>query len=131
MEKIPACLESTIQDSFASSCSTVPPPYPLNRVVLIEESMLQAEAGADPRQLPLNDSDRKLLASTLMHEEEELTSELLENALGALRRRHLERQQQEVKHQIAQAERQNDAAALTRLVQEKLRIDRELAARQA
>ena len=95
------------------------------------EALLRAEAGADPMQLPLNESDRKLLASTLMHEDEELTAELLENALAALRRRHLERQQQEVKHQIAQAERQHDAAALSRLVQEKLRIDRELAARQA
>jgi uncharacterized protein YdcH (DUF465 family) len=64
-----------------------------------------------------------------MEEGEELTMELLEEALVALRRRRLERQQQEVKHQIAQAERQNDSAALSRLVQEKLRIDRELAAR--
>ena len=95
----------------------------------IIDALLQAEPGADPMQLPLSDSDRKLLATTLMHEDEELTSELLEEALAALRRRRLERQQQEVKHQIAEAERRNDSAGLQRLVQEKIRIDRELAAR--
>jgi DNA primase len=93
------------------------------------QALLQAEPGADPMALDLSDSDRRLLAVTLMQEAEELTMELLEEALIALRRHRLERQQQEVKHQIAQAERQNDAAALNRLVQEKLRIDRELAAR--
>ncbi|HVP43050.1 MAG TPA: DNA primase [Terriglobales bacterium] len=93
------------------------------------EALLKAEAGADPMTLELSESDRRLLAATLMQEAEELTMELVEEALVALRRRRLERQQQEVKHQIAQAERQNDATTLNRLVQEKLRIDRELAAR--
>jgi len=93
------------------------------------DAMLQAEPGSDPMQLPLSESDRKTLATTLMHEDEELTMELLEEALAALRRRRLERQQQEVKHQIAEAERKNDSAGLQRLVQEKMRIDRALAAR--
>ena len=93
------------------------------------ETLLKAEPGVDPISLELSEADRRLLAATLMHETEELTMELLEETLTALRRRHLERQQQEVKHQIAQAERRNDADALNRLVQEKVRIDRELAGR--
>ncbi|MBZ5648336.1 MAG: DNA primase [Acidobacteriia bacterium] len=91
------------------------------------DALLQAEPGTDLMSLPLSDSDRRVLATTLMHEDEELTMELVEEALAALRRRRLERQQQEVKRQIADAERKNDAATLNRLVQEKLRIDRELA----
>jgi hypothetical protein len=94
------------------------------------DALLQSEPGTDPMSLPLSDSDRRVLATTLMKdEEEELTIDLVENALVALRHRALERQQQEVKHQIAEAERKNDSASLSRLVQEKLRIDRELAAR--
>ncbi len=93
------------------------------------EALLRAEPGADPMSLELSESDRRLLAATLMQEAGELTPELLEESLTALRRRRLERQQQEVQNQIAQAKSQNDAGALNRLVQEKLRIDRELAAR--
>ncbi len=93
------------------------------------QALLGAEPGADAMTLELSDPDRRLLAATLMEESQELTMELLEEALTALRRRRLERQQQEVQHQIMQAKQENDAAALTRLVQEKLRIDRELAAR--
>ncbi len=89
--------------------------------------LLQAEPGVDLMALPLSDPDRSVLATTLMQEDEELTMELVEEALAALRRRRLERQQQEVKRQIADAERRSDAGMLTRLVQEKLRIDRELA----
>jgi DNA primase len=100
---------------------------------LATESLLQAlvEAdleGADPLSLPVADSDRRLLAATLMQEEEELTPELLESALSALRRRQLERRQRQIKAQITDAERRNDSSALIELVQEKLRIDRALSA---
>jgi len=92
------------------------------------EALLQAEADVpDPMSLPLSDADRTLLAQVLMHEEEELTPELLKEACEALRRRHLEREKQQIKAQIAEAERRQDQAALARLVEEKLRIDRTLA----
>jgi len=92
------------------------------------EALLQAEADVpDLMALPLADSDRTLLAQVLMHEEEELTPELLKEACEALRRRHLEREKQQIKAQIAEAERRQDQAALARLVEEKLRIDRTLA----
>jgi DNA primase len=92
------------------------------------EILLQAEADVpDLMALPFTDSDRALLAQVLMHEEEELTPELLKEACEALRRRHLEREKQQLKQQIAEAERRQDQAALARLVEEKLRIDRTLA----
>ncbi len=100
---------------------------------LTTESLLQALLDADgelvdPMSLPLSDSDQGTLAAILLREEEPLTLELLEGAFAALRRRNLERQQQQVKARIAEAERSSDGLALAELVQEKLRIDRALAA---
>jgi len=100
---------------------------------LATESLLQIllDAGAelaDPISLPLSDFDRQALAAILMREGEPLTLELLEGAFTALRRRHLERQQRQVKARILEAERRDDRTALAELVQEKLSIDRALAA---
>jgi DNA primase len=65
---------------------------------LASQSLLEAllEAGtetADVMALPKTDEDRRLLASILMHEEEDLTPETVEGAVRALRRIYLERQQ--------------------------------------
>jgi hypothetical protein len=46
--------------------------------------------------LPKTDADRKLLAATLMNEEEELTPETVEGAVRALRRIYLRRRLEEV-----------------------------------
>jgi len=81
----------------------------------------------DPLALALSDGDRRLLAEVLMKDDEPLTDELVHGALEALRRRHLERRQQQVRARIADAERKNDAAALAQLLQEKIQIDRALA----
>jgi DNA primase len=99
---------------------------------LASEALLSAllggtSEGVDPISLPLNDKDRKLLAAALMHEEEELTAELVEGAIEALRRRHLERRQRQIQMEIAEAERRKDTAVLGELVQEKLQVDRALA----
>jgi len=83
----------------------------------------------DVMSLPLSDSDRRLVADILMRDQEELTAEVLEGAVVALRRRRLERRQREVRGAIAEAERRQDAAALSKLVREKVEIDRELASR--
>jgi DNA primase len=100
---------------------------------LATESLLQTllDAGpelAAPMSLPLADPDQRTLAAILLREDEPLTLELLEGAFAALRRRQLERQQQQVRTRIVEAERSNDSCALAELVQEKLRIDRALAA---
>jgi DNA primase len=100
---------------------------------LATESLVQAllDTSAeliDPMSLPLLDSDQRTLAAILLREDEALTLELLEGAFAALRRRYLERQQQQIRLRIIEAERGNDGSALAELVQEKLRIDRALAA---
>jgi DNA primase len=86
-----------------------------------------AESGADPLSLPLPEADQRLLAATLMREDEELTPELLEGAIEALRRRHLLRRQRQIQVQIAEAERRQDSAVLGQLLREKLELDRTLA----
>jgi hypothetical protein len=91
------------------------------------EALLNADSGIeDAMNLPLGDSDRQLLAAVLMREEEELTPELLEGAIEALRRRCLERRRRELQHRIAEADRKQDSATLTTLLQEKLELERAL-----
>jgi len=92
------------------------------------QALLDAPEASNAMSLPLSEFDRQTLAAILLREDEPLTLELLEGALAALRRRHLERQQQQVKVRIVEAELRNDGPALADLVREKLRIDRALAA---
>jgi DNA primase len=94
---------------------------------LVEVLLNAGPESADVMQLPLSDGDRRLLASVLMTEHEELTAGLLEEAVMALRRRQLEHRQRVIKTLIANAEHSKDASTLTRLVQEKQEIDRALA----
>jgi DNA primase len=94
------------------------------------DTLLQAdlaETGTDPLSLPLSEADQRLLAATLMQEDEELSPELLEGAIEALRRRHLQRRQRQIQVQIAEAERRQDTAVLGQLLREKLELDRTLA----
>jgi DNA primase len=94
---------------------------------LVEVLLNAGHESADVMQLPLSEGDRRLLASVLMTEHEELTAGLLEEAVMALRRRQLEHRQRVIKTLIANAEHSKDASTLTRLVQEKQEIDRALA----
>ena len=97
------------------------------RCELLIDAILKALAeGADLMTLPLAEADRELFLSVVMREHEPLTAELLHGAIESLRRRHLEQRQRELRRQIAEAERGNDAAAIARLMQEKLEVDRAL-----
>jgi DNA primase len=89
-------------------------------------SALLVAEDVDLSTLPVSEGDRKILAECLMNEDEELTPELMEGALTALRRRHLERQQRDIRSKIADAERKNDSAALSQLLRQKVEIDRAL-----
>ncbi|MCI0353654.1 MAG: DNA primase [Acidobacteria bacterium] len=98
---------------------------------LSAESLIQGLLGAegtDPMSLPLSDSDRRLLAASLIDEREDLTPGLVEGAIEALRRLHLERRQRNLKTQIAEAERRQDSNVLAQLLREKLEVDRALTA---
>jgi len=73
-----------------------------------------------------SESDQRLLAKVLLQESDELTQELIESAIEALRRRKMERRKRELSANIAEAEKKNDAAVLAALLQEKLAIERAL-----
>ena len=95
---------------------------------LLIEALLKAVGGpSDPMSLPVSESERRLLASTLMRDEEELTLESVDGAIEALRRGDLERRQRRIQMQIADAERRNDDTVLSQLVREKRELDRALA----
>jgi len=88
----------------------------------------RGEGVGDVMALPLNDADRQRLAKIVMREEDPLTADLLAGALNALRhRRQISQREGEIKRGIVEAERKNDVAALLRLKQEKLELDRKLA----
>jgi DNA primase len=96
---------------------------------LASQSLMEAllEAGtetADVMALPKTEEDRRLLASILMNEEEELTPETVEGAVRALRRIYLRRRLEEVQSALQRPglpleERQA-------LLQEKVRLKRAL-----
>ncbi len=89
------------------------------------ESLLNAETGTvDVMALPKTEEDRRLLASILMTEEEELTPETVEGAVRALRRIYLRRRLEEVQQAL-----QRPGLALEErqaLLHEKVRLKRAL-----
>ena len=88
----------------------------------------RGEGAEDAMALPLSDADRQRLAKIVMREDDPLTADLLAGALNALRhRRQISQREGEIKRGIVEAERKNDVAALLRLKQEKLELDRKLA----
>jgi DNA primase len=97
----------------------------------ILQNALAVERGEgvdDVMALPLNDADRQRLAKIVMREDDPLTGDLLAGALNALRhRQQISQREGEIKRGIVEAERRNDVAALLRLKQEKLELDRKLA----
>ena len=98
---------------------------------LAAESLLQAlmDSGPEsghPMDLPLPESDKKLLASVLMNEEEELTPELLEGAMKALRRTWTRRRLEQIQRETVEASRLGDSARVAELGTEKVRLKRGL-----
>jgi hypothetical protein len=74
--------------------------------------------------LPLSEGDRKLLAAILMREDEELTPELLDGAVKALRRIWARRRQEQVQRELAEAGRVKDSRRVAELSAELLRLKR-------
>ena len=67
------------------------------------EALLNAGAEiADVMEVPCSDSERRMLASILLKEDEELTAERLEGAVRALRRIHLRRRLEQVQRELNQ-----------------------------
>jgi len=95
-------------------------------------ALLENTDHPDPLDLPLSDSDRQLFMKIVMQGDTTLSPELLEGALEALRHRSwLAQRERDIKQGISEAERKNDISTLVRLKQEKLELDRKLAASQS
>jgi len=96
---------------------------------LASESLMAAllEPGAeaaDPLELAKNEGDRRLLASILMNEEEELTPDTVEGAVRALRRITLRRRLDDTQRQLLRAGLSMEEKQA--LLQEKVRLKRSL-----
>jgi len=89
------------------------------------EALLAAPDFADLLSLSLTETDRNLLASILLKDDEELSPERLEGAVRALRRIHLRRRLEAVQREL-QAKPNQEAGRLQSLLQEKLRLKRAL-----
>jgi len=89
---------------------------------LIDALLTAHEQGNDPTSLPLDDHDRRLIASILMEGNEELTPELLENAVRSLRKRKVERELEQLQRNVKELESKQDLNSRAKLAQEKLRL---------
>jgi len=90
------------------------------------EALLNAPAeSADVMDVPLSDNDRRLLASILMKDDEELTAEKIEGATRALIRVQIRRRLEDIQRQM-ETLRAQDPSRLKSLMDEKLRLKRAL-----
>ena len=81
---------------------------------------------ADVLLVPATDADRRLLATILLKEDEELTAEGVEGAVRALRRIHLKRRQEQVQQDLRKPGLAADNERLRELLGELERISRAL-----
>ncbi len=93
----------------------------------LAESLLNVGAEvADVLDVPATESDRRMLASILFKEDEDLTADVLEAAVRALRRIHLRRQQELVQQELKKPGAGADKDRLRELLLELDRISRAL-----
>ncbi len=92
---------------------------------LVEALLNGGAATADVMDVPQLESDRRLLASILLKEDEELTPELLERAVRALRKIHFKRDMARVLREL-QSEKGQDSVQRNQLLRELERIKRAL-----
>ena len=93
---------------------------------LIESLLNIGTDFADILQVPATDSDRRLLAAILFKEEEDLTPEILEASVRALRRIHHRRRQEEIQHELKKPGLADDRDHLRQLLAELEAISRAL-----
>jgi DNA primase len=87
------------------------------------ESLLEDRLGAtDVMAVPNTEDDRRLLASILMYQEEELTAETLEGAVRALRKIFLRRRAEHIQRELQRPSLDKDQRRT--LLEEKLRLER-------
>jgi len=98
---------------------------------LATESLVDALLNAGPEvadvmQIACSDTERRMLASILLKEDEELTAERLDGAVRALRRIHLRRRLEETQRQLKKPGLSDDKTLLKELLLEIERLSRAL-----
>jgi DNA primase len=98
---------------------------------LATESLVEAllNAGtevADVMEVPCSETERRMLASILLKEDEELSAERLEGAVRALRRIHLRRRLEQVQRELTKPGVSDDKVIRNELLLEKDRLSRAL-----
>jgi DNA primase len=93
----------------------------------LAQSLLNASAEvADVLDIPAEEGDRRLLASILLKEEEDLTADILEAAVRALRRIHLRRRQEGIQRELKAPGLASDKDRLKALLAELEQVSRAL-----
>ncbi|MCU1300539.1 MAG: primase [Candidatus Sulfotelmatobacter sp.] len=91
------------------------------------EALLNADAElADVMQVPCSESERRMLASILLKEDEELSAERLDGAVRALRRIHLRRRLEETQRELKKPGVTDDRVHMKELLLEVERLSRSL-----
>jgi DNA primase len=91
------------------------------------EALLNAGAEiADVMEVPCSETERRMLASILLKEDEELSAERLEGAVRALRRIHLRRRLEQVQRELTKPGISDDKVLRNELLLEKDRLSRAL-----
>jgi DNA primase len=91
------------------------------------EALLNAGADvADVMDVPCSETERRMLASILLKEDEELSAERLEGAVRALRRIHLRRRLEQVQRELTKPGVAGDKTLRNELLVEKDRLSRAL-----
>jgi DNA primase len=85
-----------------------------------------ADVPKDVLEVPATESDRRMLALILLKEDEDLTAEVLEAAVRALRRIHLRRRQEQVQQELKKPGLAADNERLRELLTELERVSRAL-----
>jgi DNA primase len=93
---------------------------------LIDALLNTAAEVADVMETPCSESERRMLASILLKEDEELTAERVEGAVRALRRIHLRRRLEQVQRELSRPGVSEDKALRNELLLEKDRLSRAL-----
>jgi len=91
------------------------------------EALLNAGAEvADVMEVPCSDAERRMLASILLKEDEELTAERLEGAVRALRKIHLRRKLEQTQRELKKPGLSDDRGRMKELLVEVERLSRAL-----
>ena len=93
---------------------------------LIDALLHAGSEGVDVMELPFSESERRMLASILLKEDEELTAERLDGAVRALRRIHLRRRLEETQRELKKPSIADDKVRMKELLLELERLSRAL-----